>query len=82
MNDPMFGMRIIKEMTEEELIEELLYWQRKELEKMNQKSLRANVVNVRLQTVKNRMLDEANLVECGLGYIDKDEYSHDETSSE
>lgn len=55
------GIKVIKEMTREELIQEIEINQRAQLEAMELKYLRANVVNFRIAEATKRIKAEAGL---------------------
>lgn len=55
------AFNIIGEMTKEELIEEILANQRETLESHDIGNLKGLVVNMRLESVKQRLIEEAGL---------------------
>lgn len=57
----MIGFKIISEMTPEELIDEIISNYRETLQECGMTSLRAKVVELRLTSVRNSLLDEAGL---------------------
>lgn len=57
------GMALIGEMSREELIEEIMFHQRKTAETLTIKDLRANVANFRVQEMKKRIYSEAGMIE-------------------
>lgn len=61
------GIKVIKEMTREELIEEIITNQRAQAEAMDMKFLRANVVQFRIAEATKRIQAESGLkLESGL----------------
>lgn len=67
-NEFLTGFGMIKDMTPDELIEEILSHQRKILEEMdNVNQLRANVVELRVNDYKKRLAAEAGLVPTFMG---------------
>jgi hypothetical protein len=68
-NIKIFGMKPIKEMTRDELIDEIIETNRVDMVKMELFQLRANVAQLRLSDYKNRLLKEAGLVEGPMGVM-------------
>lgn len=55
------GFKIIREMTKEELIEEILIAQREHLEKQEINDLKQAVITVRTHQTQHRLMEEADL---------------------
>lgn len=55
------GFKIIREMTKEEMIEELLQAQREHLEKLGENELKQYIISVRTHQTQHRLMEEADL---------------------
>jgi hypothetical protein len=67
------GFNFIKEMTKEDLIEEVLKHQRRRLEEVPITTLRIEVIEQRVNEYKKRLADEAGVVATMLGYALKED---------
>jgi hypothetical protein len=73
------GFNFIKEMSKEELIDEIITHQRTIMQESTLENLRANVVDLRVKNYKDRLCNEAGLVGNGIfGYAVKDEEDEEE----
>ena len=59
------GFKVIRDMTREEMLAELLAYQRRILEPQETMQLRSYIATARLEAYKKRLLDEAGLRETG-----------------
>lgn len=78
--DDVIGFKLIGEMSREELIEELVSYQRKILLAQDDACLRAYIVNNRLERTKERLMREAGLKEQRTGIFSsyvEDDHSED-----
>ena len=57
----MLGFAIIKDMSREDLIDEIIAGHRDKLEKLNTDQLKATVVNCRLDAVRASLIEESGL---------------------
>lgn len=77
MPDSVRGFEFLKEMTKEQLIDEILDDQCSKLKEFDLDSLRANVINLRVETYRKRLIEESGLkVQQGMfgtQYIKDDE---------
>lgn len=55
------GFKIIREMTKEEMIAELLQAQREHLERLSENELKQYIISVRTHQVQHRLMEEADL---------------------
>lgn len=67
------GINTIKEMTREELIEELLVGQRVRMAEEDVNQLRALVVNYRLDAIRRNLVEDAGLTMGPMGFLTKDD---------
>lgn len=58
---PLYGAHILREMSKDMLIEELMGYQRTELHRKPVEQLRVYVANSRLMRYKERLMEEANI---------------------
>lgn len=70
MNEHVFGFKLIKDMSREELIEEIAGIQREQLEKMEHDQLKAIIIDFRAGSFRHRLIDEA-------GFSEGSPYGHD-----
>jgi hypothetical protein len=63
----MMGFKLIKEMTQEEMIEELLASQRRMMEKMKINELKKYIIHDRQCQVTKRLVEEADLEDSSSG---------------
>lgn len=64
---PMTGFKLIREMSREELIDEILMGNRMTLEGADDETLKTHVVNLRLTIYRRNILKEAGLTEGPFG---------------
>ena len=57
------NIKIIREMTKKELIDEILSEQKEHLEDQSIEALKATVIDIRLQLVKKRLVEESDMEE-------------------
>lgn len=69
MADMPIGFAVIKEMTKEEMIDEILAGQRARMMEESLPQVRAMVVNYRLDSIKRTLIAEAGLKESSLGSL-------------
>lgn len=73
------GFGMLKDMTKEELIDEILTYHRRALEKTDDiRELRALVIGNRVNDYRNRLAAEADMVATNLGFMTKDGDENDE----
>lgn len=72
------GFQFVKDMTKEQLIDEIAAHHRRLMDGMELNTLRANVVSLRVEEYKKRMMDEAGLEPGPMGmYAVKEEDDDD-----
>lgn len=71
-NEILTGFGMLKDMTKEELINEILASQKIVLEKMEVTQLRCNVIELRVISYKHRLAEEAGVTPTLFGYTEKD----------
>ena len=67
--EQMYGMQLIKAMSKEDMIEELMYHFRLQCEDLNKEQLIHNIVHARLQSYSQRLNNEARDAGYGSGSI-------------
>lgn len=75
------GIRLIGEMSKDDIIEELTTAWRKDLSKKDITELKQMIIAVRIQRIQDRMIEEAGLVKhtgfLGTHFHEKDEENED-----
>lgn len=70
MDDELRGFEFLKDMTREQLIDEIVVGQRELMQESSMDNLRANVIDLRVKHYKDRLCSEAGLIGSTLfGYI-------------
>lgn len=67
-NEILTGFNMLRDMTKEQLIGEILEQHRGTLEGMELPQLRVNVIELRVQDYKRRLAEEAGVVTTNFGY--------------
>ncbi len=74
MPEELVGFDFLKNMTKEQLIDEIVFHQRRLMAQSSMENLRANVIDYRVKAYKDRLCDEAGLIGGGVfGYAVKDD---------
>lgn len=78
-NEELVGFALLKDATKDELIEEILTYNRRTLEKCTDiRELYAMVIGNRVNDYRNRLAEEAGMVATSLGFMAKDGDETDE----